>query len=303
MSNRIWTILICFLLSVSLLPSCSSEKQQVTQSPPSQTPPKVSSVLPKLEIQPIEATKEATFYINSKDLDILKTKFQWYVNGKPVEGETSDYFRPPHGRRGDTVQLRASIGGREIVSNLVTIKNIPPAIVRAKLVPLNPKWDDTLKVDIMGDDRDNDRVSFIYEWSRNDKSAGSGESLEGPFQSGEIISVKITPYDGFDHGQPVILTTNIYNSPPVPLKDGIEKFENNVYSYEVRAIDPDGDVLAYNLKQSPKGMVINKNTGLITWTVSEKDSGKYPVTVEITDGRGGKVLYNFDVTVGFEEYK
>ncbi|MCI0535158.1 MAG: putative Ig domain-containing protein, partial [Verrucomicrobiales bacterium] len=41
---------------------------------------------------------------------------------------------------------------------------------------------------------------------------------------------------------------------------------NKPYSYDVDALDPDGDQLTYLLALSPTGMSINPNTGLIQWT-------------------------------------
>ncbi|MBM4136346.1 MAG: hypothetical protein FJ241_05865 [Nitrospira sp.] len=295
-SRHVFTRLLLLLLVLSLILSCSSEKQQGTHAP-SPTPAKGTTVTSKLEIQPFEATRETTFFINAKAIDVSKAKVQWYVNGKIVQGAIANQFRPSEIKKGDSVQVKVLIGEQEIASNQITIKNIPPAIVRAKIVPETPKSNDILKVDAIGNDRDKDAVSFLYEWSKNEKSAGSGASLQGPFKRDDKISVKITPYDGTDYGQPITLATHIYNSPPNALRDGIEKFENNIYSYQVKATDPDGDTLTYDLKKAPAGMVIDKTSGLITWKITEKESGKYPVTIEISDGHGGRVLYNFDVTV------
>ncbi|MEW6214407.1 MAG: putative Ig domain-containing protein, partial [Nitrospirota bacterium] len=281
------------LLMMSFVLSCSSEKQKEVQAPP--TSAKETTFTSKLEIQPSQATREATFYISSKGLDLAKAKLQWYVNGKPVEGAITAQFKPSEIKKGDSVQVKAVISDQEVASNQITIKNIPPAIIRAKIEPTVPKVNDTLKIDVIGNDRDGDKVAFKYEWLRNDKPSGGGLSLSDIFNRGDKVSVKIIPFDGEEYGQPITLTTNIYNSPPKPLASSIEKFENNVYYYQVKATDPDGDTLTYNLKQAPKGMVIDKTSGLITWSVAEKDSGRHLVTVEITDGHGGNVLYNFDV--------
>jgi hypothetical protein len=292
MLRSTFIIFLMFCLALLLLSACSPRKQKEAQAPSSPS-------LNALEIQPIDATRDTTFYISSRGIDLSKAKVGWLVNGVTVEDASSSQFRSSEIRKGDTVQAKVTIGNREIVSNQITIKNIPPAIEKAKILPAVSKVIDTLMIDVTGNDRDGDEVSLSLEWSKNGEPAGSGQSLEGPFKRGDKISVKITPFDGQEYGQPITLTTEIYNSPPRSLKDGTEKFENNIYSYQIKATDPDGDALTYNLKQAPQGMVIDK-TGLITWKVGEKDAGRHPVTVQITDGHGGEALYNFDVTIGLK---
>lgn len=56
-----------------------------------------------------------------------------------------------------------------------------------------------------------------------------------------------------------------------------------------------------SLKKGPAGMVIDKSTGMITWRVTEKEAGKHPVSVLVSDGQGGDTLYNYDVTLGVEK--
>lgn len=284
----------CVIFVVLFLVACAPEKQQKIETPKGVT--KATA----LEIQPHEATRETTFYIVSKAIDLSKAEFQWLVNGTPVEGASASQFRPTEIKKGDTIQAKALIDNREVVSNQITIKNIPPTVVRAKIVPSAPKANDILRIDVTGSDRDGDRVSFEYDWSKNGEPSGRGETLEGPFKRGDKISVKITPFDGDNHGQPLMLATEIYNSPPRPSVRGEGRLEDDVYFYQIRAFDPDGDTLMYDLKQAPKGMVIEQSTGMITWKFSGKDKGRHPVIVHIADGQGGEVLYNFDVTVGFE---
>ncbi|MEW6002480.1 MAG: putative Ig domain-containing protein [Nitrospirota bacterium] len=295
-----FTLLQFFLIS-SLLFSCSPEKQEGSQAPSSSygKPGSVSS----LEIQPSEATRETTFYIGSKDLDLSKAKIQWFINGKPAEGSKGNQFRPSAIRKGDIIQAKAEINNLIVESNQIKVKNIPPTISKAEIIPRLPKANDILKINASGNDRDGDKVTFTHEWFKNSEPSGNGETLKGPFKRDDKISVHIKPFDGDDYGQPIILITNIYNSPPELSAGGIEKFENNVYTYQVIATDPDGDTLVYFLKRAPRGMTIDKTKGFVSWQITEKDAGRQPVSVQVSDGHGGEVLYNFDVTVGFEVSK
>ena len=72
-----------------------------------------------------------------------------------------------------------------------------------------------------------------------------------------------------------------------------------LYTYDVEATDPDaGDVLTYSLTTAPAGMTIDPTTGLIAM---DADSGpgarSYPVSVRVTDGRGGEAEQTFSINV------
>jgi hypothetical protein len=47
-------------------------------------------------------------------------------------------------------------------------------------------------------------------------------------------------------------------------------------------------------------MVIDPKTGLIKWKADEKDSGRHAVSVKVSDGQGGEILYNYEITIGFK---
>ena len=60
---------------------------------------------------------------------------------------------------------------------------------------------------------------------------------------------------------------------------------DELYTYNVEAIDPDGELLLYLLTQSPAGMSINHSGGLISWTPVAV--GDYPVEVDVSNESGG----------------
>ncbi|GAB4115856.1 MAG: hypothetical protein Kow00103_10950 [Candidatus Caldatribacteriota bacterium] len=61
--------------------------------------------------------------------------------------------------------------------------------------------------------------------------------------------------------------------------------ENKLYSYQIQAEDPEGDILSYNLVNYPAGMSIDKKTGLITWQPDYQQIGIFQVVVEVSDGK------------------
>ncbi|RRS34683.1 MAG: hypothetical protein OI74_04570 [Gammaproteobacteria bacterium (ex Lamellibrachia satsuma)] len=67
------------------------------------------------------------------------------------------------------------------------------------------------------------------------------------------------------------------------------------FYYDVNAIDPDRDNLAYSLVSAPSGMAIDNATGRIGWT--PQNPGSFPVELQVDDGKGLSVIQVFTVTV------
>ncbi|OFW50585.1 MAG: hypothetical protein A2163_03005 [Actinobacteria bacterium RBG_13_35_12] len=87
------------------------------------------------------------------------------------------------------------------------------------------------------------------------------------------------------------------NSPPLIISEPIiTAIENNQYSYQLEAKDPDGDSLTYLLILSPEGMSINSENGLLTWTPTNNQVGIHQITVEISDGKHS-VTQRFEIEV------
>jgi len=69
------------------------------------------------------------------------------------------------------------------------------------------------------------------------------------------------------------------------------------YGYNVEASDDDiGDVLTFSLSQRPDGMVIDQQTGVISWTPTMSQLGEQSVTVAVSDGKASKTQI-FKITV------
>lgn len=66
-----------------------------------------------------------------------------------------------------------------------------------------------------------------------------------------------------------------------------EVYPPQLYEYDVRGIDPDGDSLTYSLVTAPFGMTINSRTGAIRWPVASLSVGTPLATVRVDDGRHG----------------
>lgn len=138
---------------------------------------------------------------------------------------------------------------------------------------------------------------LTYRWQLVSIPVGSSPSLTGTDTASPALAVDAPgPYtvrlvvnDGVQDSAPDEVVVNVVDpnenhgptitsSPPYPA------MVNVLYEYPVTASDPDGDVLRFRLAQSPPGMTINTNTGLIQWTPTNTATVFVQVTVD--DGRG-----------------
>lgn len=301
--NKIFCLITLFVLLSS---ACSSEKQKEAKVPETpetvgksatestQVPPFVSPEVPaKLEIVPEDASRNTIFSLIMQNINPSEAKIEWLINGATVPRANSPQFRAIEAKRGDDVQARAIVKGHEILSNIVKIKNAPPELSMVKIMPEVFSPGDTLYVDVSGTDLDEDEVTILYEWTKNGEPAGKGKWIEVPIKRGDKVSIKITPFDGEIYGRPIVLHREIRNLPPMIIKDKEFDFDGKVYTYRVKAEDPDGDSLTFSLKSAPEGMTIDPTTGLIQWDVPPDFKGNASLTLSVTDDHGGEAIQSF----------
>jgi len=67
------------------------------------------------------------------------------------------------------------------------------------------------------------------------------------------------------------------------------------YTYPVRAEDPDGEKITYHLNQFPPGMILDPNTGLLSWPNAAL--GTFHVVVQAADAAGLISIQPFDLSI------
>ena len=292
--KKLFSLLILSCLFVSCTsgnPAANSAKK------PSAAQQGDSSGAAALEITPGEAVRNATLSASAKGFNLSEATLVWLVNGAIVDGVISSQFRATEVVRGDTVQAKAILKDRELLSNVVTIGNTLPEITSLKLLPEVFKPGDTLNIAAAGTDADGNTVSFLYEWSKNGALAGNTSNLVEPLKRGDKISVKITPYDGWEYGSPKVIEREIRNMPPVIVEHKEFSFDGSVYTYQVKASDPDGDALAYSLESPPEGLHIDASAGLLKWMVPKDFIGTQNVSIIANDGHGGTAKYVLEIII------
>ena len=184
----------------------------------------------------------------------------------------------------------------ETVSHETKKADIIPNIISIKLSPSSPVKGDTIKAEVL---TAGEGAMIVYEWKKNEEPLdAAGDALSSDFKKGDTISLTVAPSDGKQKGAPVTVVTHIFNSAPVitsTIKDS--KFSDNIFTYQVKAEDPDDDILTYSLLGWPEGMAIDSKTGFIKWVIPPGVKGKANVMLSVSDGAGGegKQLFNIQI--------
>ena len=176
--------------------------------------------------------------------------------------------------------------------------NQPPRVDYIDVVPLYPKIGDTIKITAKATDPDGDEIKLIYQWFKNDEPLSeTSDALvltKENFKRGDNISLNVIPDDGKVKGSSGLMKVTIGNSfPEITSSPSYGRLENQKFTYQVKAIDPDNDTLTYSLKTAPSGMTIEKTTGFIQWIVPQDFKGKAEIAVIVSDNHGGEALQSF----------
>lgn len=164
-------------------------------------------------------------------------------------------------------------------------------VVDVKIIPGSATVSDTLKADVRLRE---EGITLKYQWMKDGVEIPKANkvSLPGSLLKKKCwIAVKVTPYRGDSAFAPVRSSPVwVFNSPPqiTEEKNVIEIRQDSQLILQVKAIDADNDPITFSLDTSIKSMTINPMTGIITWQLPQKKSGRYQVKVTAADNDGGK---------------
>lgn len=299
--------LALFSLFVSSFLNLSCEKGPEPKSKIN-SPPVITSVI----LLPKNPNKENNLDLivrgQDPDGDPLTYHYQWIKNGEEISGENENILRRGNFRKGDLIRVMVTpsdgkADGKPFLSEPIKILNSPPLIQEVNIEPKMAYASDHLKVHIRSVDIDGDAIYYTYQWEKNGVvlTEEKAEVLErGRFKKGDLIAVTVTPDDG--EGKGILKKSEgitILNSPPIIVSSPPTSVEGENYIYQLEANDLDNDPISFALKSAPKGMEINKETGLIRWVVQRRDSGTHPIEIEASDQEGAKSYQRFVLNVEF----
>ena len=293
-------IVALFSLIINLSCENSDDLKPKANSPPVIT---AAKILP--ETSYIQTELNALVQCQDPDHDPVTFRYQWMRNGVEIAGENKSVLTGNHFKKGDFIRVKVTpsdgkADGNSFLSDPVKILNSPPVIQEVRIEPVAACANDNLKVVVKGSDADGDSVNYIYQWEKNGVilSEKKEEILEKrQFKKGDSIAVVVTPNDGESPGIPKksgpIL---ISNSPPI-IVSSPNKTDGNIYTYQVKAEDPDDDPILFTLKTAPKGMEINKETGLIRWEIHKEHQGTQSIEIEASDREGAKSIQKYTLSI------
>ena len=300
-------VALVFSLLLFLAGTLSCEKKgNVGSSSKADSPPSLTSA----QISPGNPHQETGLTLivqcHDPDGDPISYEYQWLRNEQEISGARGNSLKGEHFRKGDSIRAKviASDGksrSEPVFSSPVRILNSPPLIEEVLIEPRLAHGSDQLSAVVRAIDRDSDSVYFLYQWELNgvalpeEKNEKLGEDR---CKKGDSVTVVVTPDDREVLGAPVRSEpVRISNSPPLIVSSPPVSVEGNTYLYQVKADEPDQDPVAFSLKLGPKGMGIDRETGLIRWEIRQGDKGTHSVEVEASDPEGAKSLQRYGLTV------
>jgi Putative Ig domain len=148
-----------------------------------------------------------------------------------------------------------------------------------------------LNVLIQSQDSDQDPVTHVYRWMKNDEEI-IGENTyalrNGNFKKGDLIKVNVTPSDGKVKGETFVSpSVEILNSPPVIKGITIEPkvaYVNDDLKAFVQGYDADGDSINYTYHWERNGAVLSEENTSALAANRFKKGDSIAVTVIPHDG-------------------
>jgi hypothetical protein len=238
--------------------------------------------------------------------DPVTLHYQWIRNDGEMFAEKNNTLKSGSFGKGDLIMVKVvpsdgKTEGNPFVSSPVRIANLQPIVQQAWIEPKTACASDRLSIHAKAYDMDGDPVYYTYQWEKNGVVLPEEKSdfLEpGLSKKGDTIVGIVTPDDREVYGllkktEPI----TIANGPPMIVSSPPTKIEGEKYSYQVKASDPDEDLITYALTSHPKAMEIDRKTGLIRWEIKNGDKGNHEVEIEVSDPDGAKSFQKFTLSV------
>lgn len=284
-------------------------KGEAAAEPTANRPPLIRGIEFEPESPVPGDTLRVVVRASDDDKDRVFFDYEWWIDGEPLDNPSAKLVLE-HATRGQVVEVSvvANDGKDESAPYRaeVELENSPPRIKQVTLNPGQQVFAGTpIVVKPEARDGDGDGVTFSYEWEVN----GRGVREDGPsldthqLKRGNHVTVRIVASDGEDESEPYEAPMiTIVNAPPKIVSRPPDALANGEFVYRVVAEDPDGDSgIQFELENQPEGMSVEPLTGVIRWTPTLEQAGRYSVSVFADDLQGGRSRQVFEVAVSAPE--
>jgi len=276
----------------------------------------VENSLPEIEwvrLEPVSpapgGSVTAQVRANDADGDELELGYAWRINGRPVRNSDAT-LQLANTMKGDAISVTVTVsdGWDEGDSETATavIGNTPPLLQSVAIDPLGQiTRGQNVSARPIAQDLDGDPLDYEFKWWVNGRELSNTTDMldTSRLKRGDQVEIQVVATDGFSRSNAVkSAPILVANSPPKILSTPANAGDSDVYRYQVRAEDPDGDRrLRYRLEQGPNGMTIDPITGALSWTPPPSATGTQNVEVVVDDLQGGEASQRFTVVIGEEE--
>ncbi len=264
-------------------------------------------VINEVSLLPLNPTIQSEIRVrilaSDKDGDPLTYKVEWFVNDEKIgEGMSLKY---EEAKKGDRISaLVTPYDGKEwggsVKTGEITIGGLPPRIVSLNITPESLfTTTERVVVSAMVEDPDNDSIRLIVHWLVKDEVISDTSNVldlrKYNLKKNDIVTGAAFAFDGEFKSDEFPFELHIANSAPVfsTRIDSVKARPESVY-YQVPIVDPDGDKLTFELLSAPRGVFIDKNSGVIYGNAGEVNS--FEVLVRATDTEGAYLDARFTLT-------
>lgn len=314
-----------FLTSLGLLAACGSEDARQSKTTPiggdakpavqesAAAAPNQPPVIRRIDLQPTHPTPGTTISASVDAIDPegdeIALSYAWSIDGSRTGGNEATLLLGSVAK-GSAIQLTVIArdpGAKSPAQSITTrVGNRPPTMLGVVIEPLGEvRGYHDISANPRAEDPDGDPLDFRFRWSVNGESvAGDGAVLPAShYGRGDQIQLSVEAWDGEAASDPLRSDPfGVVNAPPRITSTPGAFDPDGSFRYAILAEDPDGDrSFQYRLEKGPSGMAIDVVSGELTWTPTPEQAGSNPVTIEVSDRRGGVANQSFDVRVVFEE--
>ena len=184
----------------------------------------------------------------------------------------------------------------------ITIPNNAPVFkhIPTQIIEIGESF--TLNLEDYAIDYENDVLTFNYDVEDETRLrctlVGAHLSCTGEQEPGTRVRVYAS-----DHQYTATTTFEVRvgeekteNRAPKIVSRPIRTASKNVeYVYEAEAVDPDGDVIRWELRKGPYGMKIDEKTGVVTWMPDIR--GEFEVSIRAIDPHGARDTQTYRLEV------
>jgi len=238
--------------------------------------------------------------------EAVSFRYQWYADGTVLTGQTYPTLAPEQLRRGQMVSVEivpadGAQAGKAYRTAAVVVGNTPPKISGVTVTPQPIVIGENIEAQVEASDPDHDRIDVSYRWFKNGVVIKEGDEpflMTTGFLPQDQIAVEVTARDPSATGNSVrSASLTVGNRAPKILSMPPASDGKSPYEYAVKAVDLDGDRMAFQLEAAPPGMTIDQQSGRIVWSIQADQSGTFHVKVIAQDGRGGAAYQEFDLSL------